>query len=61
MAGAAFMVIDRDLVALPPTLSVTLNVIEVGPPAAVGVPLIIPVDASRDKPIGNVPDVMLQV
>lgn len=55
------MVIDRDLVALPPTLSVTLNVIEVGPPAAVGVPLIIPVDASRDKPIGNVPDVMLQV
>ncbi len=55
------MVIDKALVAPPPTLSFTLNLIEVGPPAVVGVPLMMPVEAPRDKPVGREPDVMLQV
>jgi hypothetical protein len=55
------MVIDSALVLEPPMLSVTLKVMEVGPPAVVGVPLIIPVEAARDKPSGRTPEVMLQV
>jgi len=54
-------VIDNIAVVLPPTLSVTLKVMEVGPPAVVGVPLITPVEAARDKPSGREPKVMLQV
>jgi len=55
------MVIESALVTEPPRLSVTLKVMEVGPPAVVGVPLMMLVEAARDKPSGRTPDVMLQV
>jgi hypothetical protein len=45
MEGPEIIVIARILVAKPPAASVTLKVIEVGPPAVVGVPLIVPVEA----------------
>jgi hypothetical protein len=61
MVGAILMVIESTLVTEPPMLSVTLKVMEVGPPAVVGVPLIMPVEAARDKPSGREPKVMLQV
>ena len=59
--GAAIMLIVSILEAVPPAASVTLKVMEVGPPAVVGVPEITPVDALRDRPLGNVPDVIDQV
>jgi len=59
--GAATMLIVSILEAVPPAVSVTLKVMEVGPPAVVGVPEMTPVDALRDKPLGSVPDVIDQV
>ena len=59
--GAAIMLRVSILEAVPPAVSVTLKVIEVGPPAVVGIPLMMPVEAPRDKPVGREPDVMLQV
>ena len=61
MVGAALMVIESALVTEPPRLSITLKVMEVGPPAVVGVPLMMPVEAARDKPSGREPKVMLHV
>ena len=61
MAGPAAIFMVRVFVAVPPAASVTLKVTEVGPPAVVGVPLIRPVEAARDKPVGRAPNVMLQV
>ena len=61
MVGAMLMVIESALVTEPPMLSVTLKVMKVGPPAVVGVPLMMPVEGARDKPSGREPDVMLQV
>ena len=54
------IVIDNDFVAVTPVRSVTLKVTEVGPPAAVGVPEITPLELS-DSPAGNEPDVIDQV
>ena len=54
-------VIDRAEVAVPATLSVTMNVTLTGPPAVVGVPLISPVEALRVSPSGRVPESMDQV
>jgi hypothetical protein len=59
--GPAIMLRVSILEAVPPAASVTLKVREVGPPAVVGVPLMMPVEAARDKPVGRTPDVMLQV
>ena len=59
--GAATMLIVSILEAVPPAVSVTLKVMEVGPPAVVGVPEMTPVDALRDRPLGSVPDVIDQV
>ena len=57
--AAALTVIVSDLVLLPAEFdAVTANV---NVPAAVGVPLIVPVDALSDKPVGNVPLDMLHV
>jgi hypothetical protein len=54
------MVKDRLLVAAAPAPSVTLKVIEVGPPAVVGVPEITPLELS-DRPAGKAPEVIDQV
>jgi hypothetical protein len=49
------IVIDRDFVTAAPVLSVTRKITEVGPPAIVGVPEMVPLELS-DKPAGNVPE-----
>ena len=54
------IVIDRTFVAVALVLSVTLNVMEVGPPAVVGVPEIMPLELS-DSPAGKVPEDIDQV
>ena len=54
------IVIGRDLVTVVPVLSVTLKVMEVGPPAVVGVPEITPLEPS-DSPAGNDPEAIDQV
>jgi hypothetical protein len=54
-------VIDNTAVALPATLSVTLKVTRAGPPAAVGVPLMIPVVVLKLSPAGKVPESIDQV
>ena len=59
--GPEIIVIDKTLVANPPAASVTLKVMEAGPPAVVGVPLTVPVEALSASPAGNVPEVILQV
>ena len=59
--GPAIILRVSILESFPPAVSITLTVREVGPPAVVGVPLMMPVDAARDKPVGSVPVVMLQV
>ena len=43
--------------SVTPTASVAVTVIAVGPPAAVGVPDMTPVDALIERPAGSVPDV----
>jgi hypothetical protein len=53
------MVIDKDLFAVLLVLSVTWKVIEVGPPAVIGVPEITPLEL-RYNPEGNVPEVIVQ-
>ena len=58
MASAAVIVIDRDFVLVPPTLSFALKVMLVGPPALVGVPVIAPVEAFSDSPAGRDPAVI---
>jgi hypothetical protein len=55
LGAVLFIVIDRTCVAVALALSVTLKVIEVGPPAVVGVPEITPLEL-RDNPAGNVPE-----
>jgi hypothetical protein len=55
MEGPAMMVRDRVLESFPPKLSVTLKVIE-GLPAAVGVPLIRPVEGVSESPAGSEPE-----
>ena len=52
--------IDNDFVAVVPVRSVTLKVTEVGPPAAVGVPEITPLELS-DSPAGSEPELIDQV
>ena len=59
--GAGMMLMVSILEAVPAAVSVTLKVTEVGLPAVVGVPLMIPVEAARDKPVGREPDMILQV
>jgi hypothetical protein len=54
------MAIEMLLVALAPVLSVTLKVIEVGPPVMVGVPKITPSELIVN-PTGNVPETIDQV
>ena len=54
-------VIDNIAVALPPTLSTTWKMMEFGPPAVAGIPLMIPVPAARANPVGRVPEVTDQV
>ena len=54
------IVIGRDALAVALVLSVTLKVMEVGPPAVVGVPEITPLELS-DNPAGKVPEVIVQV
>ena len=57
--AAALTVIESDLASLPAEfVAVTVNE---NVPAAVGVPLITPVDALSAKPVGNVPLDMLHV
>jgi hypothetical protein len=58
--AAYAVVIDKTLVAVRLLESVTLKVTEVGPPAAVGVPEITPLEL-RESPAGNVPDAIVQV
>ena len=60
LSAALLIVIDRDLEAVALVLSVTLKVMEVGPPAAVGVPEITPLELS-DSPAGNDPEAIDQV
>jgi hypothetical protein len=60
LSAELLIVIDRDLEAVALVLSVTLKVMEVGPPAAVGVPEITPLELS-DNPAGNDPEVIDQV
>jgi hypothetical protein len=60
LSAALLTVIDRDLEAVALALSVTRKVTEVGPPAAVGVPEITPLELI-DNPIGNVPDAIVQL
>ena len=60
MAGTATIVIDRLSVAVTPRLSTTSIVNVVGPPDAVGVPVMAP-DVLNDKPSGNAPDSTDQV
>ena len=54
------MVIGMFLVAIAPVLSVTLKVIEAGPPVVVGVPEITPLEISV-SPAGSVPEAIDQV
>jgi hypothetical protein len=61
MLGPAMVAMDKILEAVPPALSVTLKVMLVEATTDVGVPEITPVDALRDRPLGNVPDVIDQV
>jgi hypothetical protein len=49
------MVIDRALLAVPLALSVTLKVTDVVP-AAVGVPLMTPVEEFKLSPAGRLPE-----
>ena len=59
MLAAVLTVIVSDLVLLPAEfVAATVNE---NVPAAVGVPLIVPVDALSDKPVGNDPLDMLHV
>jgi hypothetical protein len=60
LSAALLTVIDRDLEAVALALSVTRKVTEVGPPTAVGVPEITPLELS-DNPVGNDPEVIDQV
>jgi hypothetical protein len=55
------IVIERSLVIVPPTLSVTRKVTVSGPTAPVGVPEITPVEELRDSPAGRLADVTDQV
>ena len=48
------IMIVKVLIAVPPTVSVTLTV-KPNVPAAVGVPEIMPVDESSDRPAGREP------
>jgi hypothetical protein len=58
MVRALIPIVNTSTKDAVPTVAVTVNV-EV--PAAVGVPLMIPVDESRAKPAGSVPTVTAQV
>jgi hypothetical protein len=53
-------VIDKDFVAVALVKSATWNVMEVGPPAAVGVPETTPLELS-DSPAGSEPETIDQV
>jgi len=57
---AGLIVSDNGLVATPPPLSDNRTV-KVAVPAAAGVPLTMPVDAARVKPVGKVPSDIVQV
>ena len=59
MAGFAEMTMLRSLVAFP-ALLVALTV-KLKVPAAVGVPVIAPLDVFRFKPVGSVPLLIAQV
>jgi hypothetical protein len=54
------VVTDKTLVAVMLLLSVTFKVMEVGPPAVVGVPEIRPLEL-RVKPDGNEPAITVQL
>jgi hypothetical protein len=56
-----FTVIDNAFVDVTLTLSVTLKVMLVGPPAAVGVPVMAPVEGLSDNPAGREPESIDQV
>jgi len=54
--AAALTVSEKALDATSPLLSVTLMV-NVEPPVVVGVPLIFPLEAPRDRPAGKLPPI----
>lgn len=54
MIGAAMILIERGCVAVPPALSVTWTV-KLDKPAVVGVPVIAPLVAFRERPAGSDP------
>ena len=58
--NAEYIVIDNAWVAVAPLLSVTCTV-KLLVPATVGVPLITPADALRERPAGSVPTVILHI
>ncbi len=60
MLGGLLMLIDRDFTPVALMLSVTWKVMEVGPPAVVGVPEMTPLELS-DSPAGNIPEVTAHV
>src|SRR3972149_5178524 len=57
---AEYIVMEKTWVAVAPLLSVTCTV-KLLVPAAVGVPLIAPVELLRESPAGSVPTVILQL
>ena len=60
IAKAGLTTKDNGLVATPPPLSVNRTV-KAAVPAAAGVPLMIPVDAARVKPVGKAPTDIVHV
>ena len=60
MLGGVVIAIDNDFVAVVLVKSVTLNVMEVGPPTVVGVPETTPLELS-DSPDGREPVAIDQV
>jgi hypothetical protein len=60
MEGAALTATDRACVADAPSASATLAV-KLDVPAAEGVPVMAPVDALRESPVGNAPAEIDQV
>jgi hypothetical protein len=58
--GAVIIVKEKVLLAVTPRPSMTLIMAEAGPPAARGVPLMVPVEL-RVRPEGKLPDRIDQV
>ena len=61
MVSGPMTAIGIDAVAEKLALSVTLKVIETGPVATVGVPVISPLPEFRVNPVGNAPDCIDQL